>query len=93
MAKALRAALAGAAILSAATLGTRAVAMPLAPPAFRAASARAPLIEPVANVCGISGCAPVWTKRVRKPPPGFVTRAAPLVFPVASAPQNPPANK
>lgn len=88
MAKALSAALASAAILSALTLGARAVAMPLTPPALGAANAPAPLVELVANICGINGCAPVWTKRVRKPPPNFVKRAVPLAVVPASQHQN-----
>jgi hypothetical protein len=88
MAKAFAAALASAAILSAVTLSTRAVAMPLAPPALGAANAPTPFVERVANICGINGCAPVWTKRVRKPPPDFVKRAVPLVVVPASQQQN-----
>lgn len=58
-------------------------AMPLMPltalSVFGAPSTAAPLLERVTNVCGISGCAPVWTKRIQKPPAGFVQRAAPMV--------------
>jgi hypothetical protein len=59
----------------------RAQAMPLAPP-----SAPSPLLERVANVCGISGCSPVWTKKVHKPPPSFVKMAVPMT--VAPPPRN-----
>jgi len=58
-------------------------AMPLG--AVRADTA----ITRVAVVCGLSGCAPVLTKRVHKPPANFVTRAAPLVFPTPNAPPTP----
>lgn len=54
-------------------------ARPLAPFALGAVGAKAPPIERVANVCGINGCAPIWTKRVQKPPPGFLKRAVPIV--------------
>lgn len=86
MAKALRAVLASAAILSAISLGTGAVAMPLAP--LSLTNAPTPLVERVANICGINGCAPVWTKRIRKPPPNFVKRAVPLTVVPASQQQN-----
>jgi len=79
MTKALRTALASAAILSAVMPGTSAVAMPLAPPALGAAHAPAPLVRRIANICGINGCAPVWTKRVQKPPANFARVAVPLV--------------
>jgi hypothetical protein len=88
MSKALLAAFAAATISSAITLGARAVAMPLAPPALGAADAPAPLVERVVNICGINGCAPVWTKRVRKPPPNFVKHAVPLAVVPASQRQN-----
>jgi hypothetical protein len=84
MAKALSTALASAAILSAVTLGMPAVAMPVVPPAVEAANAPAPRVERVANICGINGCAPVWTKRIRKPPANFVKRAVPLAVVPAS---------
>jgi hypothetical protein len=65
----------------------RAQAMPLAAPSVLADSGAAgPLLERVANVCGISGCAPVWTKRVHKPPPNFVKMAVPMT--VAPPPRN-----
>lgn len=35
-------------------------------------------ITRVANICGLNGCAPVWTKRVHKPPPNFVKMAVPM---------------
>jgi hypothetical protein len=57
----------------------RAQAMPLAAPSAFAVPGAAPLLERVANICGISGCSPVWTKRVHKPPPSFVKMAAPIV--------------
>ena len=62
----------------------RAQAMPLAAPSVPGAAA--PLFERVANVCGINGCGPVWTKQVHKPPPSFVRTAAPIV--VAPQPRN-----
>jgi hypothetical protein len=66
--------------LSATAWSDGALAMPLASPsALSLSSADAPLLEQVANICGISGCSPVWTKRYRKPPPNFVKLAAPLV--------------
>jgi hypothetical protein len=43
-------------------------------------------ITRVTNICGLSGCAPVWTKRVHKPPPNFVKMAVPMT--VAPPPQN-----
>ena len=94
MSKTLLAAIAAVTFLSSAMLASPAAAMPLAAPAsFGAANAPAPGVKRVTNVCGLSGCAPVWTKRVRKPPVGFVRRAAPLVFPMATATQNLPASK
>ncbi len=89
MAKALRAVLASAAILSTISLGTGAVALPLAPPPLT--NAPAPLVERVANICGINGCAPVWTKRIHKPPANFVKRAVPLaVVPASEHPNSAP---
>jgi hypothetical protein len=61
-------------------------AMPLAAPSPHGADAR--LLERVTNICGISGCAPVWTKRIRKPLPGFVKHAVPLTVIPASQQQN-----
>ncbi|MGH6672878.1 MAG: hypothetical protein ACRECV_13010 [Xanthobacteraceae bacterium] len=92
MPKTVLAALFGAAILSGATLATPAAAMTLAPlPAGPAANAA--LLDLVTNVCGINGCVPIHVRRVRKPPAGFVKRAAPLVFPIASTAQKLPAKK
>jgi hypothetical protein len=94
MSKTLLAALAAAAIFSGATLVTRAAAMTLAAPsAFGAASAPSALVERVAVVCGMNGCARVQVVRVRRPPPGFVRRGAPLVFPASSGPLVAPENK
>jgi hypothetical protein len=65
----------------------RAQSMPLAaPPVLGVQAAAAPLLERVANVCGIGGCAPVWTKRVHKPPPSFVKMAVPMT--VVQPPRN-----
>ncbi len=62
---------------------TRAQAMmPLSPSTFGATGAGATLTVPIAIVCGRTGCTPVWTKRVRKPPPNFVKRAVPLAITV-----------
>jgi hypothetical protein len=89
MQKTLLAAVAVGAILSGATLGTSATAMTLAAPSVLGiASADTMPIERVANVCGISGCSPVWTKRVQKPSPNFVKRAVPLVITVNQQHQN-----
>jgi hypothetical protein len=82
-----------AAVLSSALLGLRAAAMPLAAPALGIVNARAAFLQRVTNVCGMNGCAPVHVLRVRRPPPGFVTRAAPLVFPATNPPQSAPENK
>jgi hypothetical protein len=46
-----------------------------------AAAANAVPIVRVMNVCGVGGCAPVFTKRVEQPPAGFVRRAVPLTVP------------
>lgn len=86
------AALSVAAVLSGATFATSAVAMPLAPQPFLRA-ANSSLLERVTNICGINGCAPIHVKRMRKPPPDFVKRAAPLVFPIASAAPKQPVQK
>lgn len=84
----LAAAVAAATFVSGAALSTRASAMTLgAPSALGVAGGNGALLERVVNVCGINGCSPIHVKRVRKPPVGFVQRAAPLVFPLASAPQ------
>lgn len=84
------AALSAAALLSGAVLVTPAAAMTLTP-LLGVARPDTALFQPVANVCGINGCAPIHVKRVRKPPAGFVKRAAPLVFPIAGAQQTAPA--
>lgn len=88
MQKPLLAAFAAATILSAATFATSAAAMPLAPASLGIGSADARLLKPVANICGINGCAPVWTKRVQKPPPSFVRRAVPMTVVPVSQHQN-----
>ena len=97
MKQAVLAAVAAAAFLSGAALATPASAMMLGrPSAFGVAGGNATLLERVVNVCGINGCSPIHVKRVRKPPAGFVRRAAPLVFPVANTRQiqaTQPANK
>ncbi len=73
--------------LSAGAWCGRAQAMPLTmPSALGVPSDAAPLLERVANICGISGCSPVWTKRVHKPPPSFVKMAVPIV--VTPQPRN-----
>jgi hypothetical protein len=78
------------AVITALSTGTwcgRAQAMPLAAPlALGVPGAAAPLLERVANICGISGCSPVWVKRVHKPPPSFVKMAVPIV--VVPQPRN-----
>jgi hypothetical protein len=66
--------------LSAGAWCGRAQAMPpAAPSVLGVPNAAAPLLEQVANICGLSGCSPVWTKRIQKPPAGFAKRAAPIV--------------
>jgi hypothetical protein len=99
MRKPLLAAFAAATILSAAPFSTSAVAMPLmAPSTLGAARADAALMR-VAVLCGSSGCAPVHVSKIKRPPPGFITKAAPLVFPMPNraqapnAPQEPVASK
>jgi len=68
--------------------------MPIGTPAaLGVAASNAALLRKVVNVCGINGCAPIHVRRIQKPPAGFVKRAAPLVFPIASAPQTKPAEK
>ena len=64
---------------------------PATPSALGLANPQAILLERTAVICGNNGCSPVLTKRVRKFPRNFVTRAAPLVFPAANARQNSPA--
>jgi hypothetical protein len=39
------------------------------------------------SVCGVGGCATVFTKRVQHPPAGFVKRAVPLTVPRTTAAQ------
>jgi hypothetical protein len=57
-------------------------AMSLAAPAVPgAAAANANLVVRVMSVCGVGGCAPVFTKRVHHPPAGFVKRAVPFAIP------------
>lgn len=51
------------------------------------AAADAGLIVRVMSVCGVGGCATVFTKRVQHPPAGFVTRAVPLTVPTTTAVQ------
>jgi hypothetical protein len=46
-----------------------------------------------AVVCGNSGCAPVFTKHVQRPPRNFTLLAAPLNVPTGNQPRKPPANK
>jgi hypothetical protein len=85
-------ALAAAAVLSGALLAGQATAMNAALPPLRAAArANAWPTERVRSVCGISGCAPVFTKRIVKPPRSFTARAAPLVVPGTPAPAPAPA--
>jgi len=55
-----------------------------------AVGANTDLIVRVTSVCGVGGCAPVFTKRVQHPPAGFVQRAVPLAVPRPGALQ--PAN-
>ncbi|HTV37601.1 MAG TPA: hypothetical protein VMF12_14300 [Xanthobacteraceae bacterium] len=92
MQKPLLAAVAAATILLAATFATSfatsSVAMPLAPVPLGAGSADGGLLKPVANICGMNGCAPVWTKRIQKPPANFVKRAVPMTVVPASEHQN-----
>jgi hypothetical protein len=88
MQKPLMAAFAAATILSAAALATSAAAMPLAPAPLGAPSADARLLERIVNVCGVGGCSPVWTKRIRKPPADFVKRAVPITVVPANQHQN-----
>jgi hypothetical protein len=75
-----------AAMLIGATPWSAAQAMPLAAPTAIGAPQEVAPITRVANICGLSGCAPVQTKRVHKPPPNFVKMAVPMT--VAPPPQN-----
>jgi hypothetical protein len=86
MQKILRAAVTAAMILTSAALAASVKAMTLAAP--RSPAATALQLMPVAVICGVSGCAPVWTKRVHKPSPNFVKRAVPLSAVPASQQQN-----
>jgi hypothetical protein len=73
-------ALAAAAVLSGVALGNQATAMTIALPPLPSAAKPAPWpIQQVRNICGINGCAPVFTKRIQKPPRKFTATAAPLV--------------
>jgi hypothetical protein len=87
MQRALSIAIAVAAMLTGAMPWSAARAMPLAAPATLSAAPLDAVVTPVAMICGLNGCAPVRVTRIRRPPPGFVTRAAPLVFPAPNAPQ------
>jgi hypothetical protein len=69
--------------LAAAIAADRARAMPLAAPVLGPAD----LIVRVTSVCGVGGCAMVFTKRVQHPPLGFVKRAVPLAIPRTTAVQ------
>jgi hypothetical protein len=85
-------AIAAAAVLSAGPFGSQATAMNAALPPLRAAArANTWPIERVRSVCGISGCAPVFVKRIQKPPRTFTARAVPLVVPGTPAPAPAPA--
>ncbi len=79
--------------LAVAAAADPACAMPLgAPAAPDAASASGDFILRIASVCGVGGCAPVFTKRVEHPPAGFARRAVPLAIPrtTVSQPVNQP---
>lgn len=81
-----------AAVLSGGPFASQATAMNAALPPLRAAATASALpIERVRSVCGISGCAPVFVKRIQKPPRTFTARAVPLVVPGAPAPAPAPA--
>ena len=82
-----------AAVLLGGPFANQAAAMEAAalPPLRAAAKANAWPIEHVRSVCGISGCAPVFVKRLQKPPRTFTARAVPLVVPGAPAPAPAPA--
>jgi hypothetical protein len=89
MQKTLLAAFAAGAVLSGVALGAPALAMPLAAPSATGfAGVDSALLERVANVCGVNGCAPVWTKRVQKPPPSFTKMAVPITVTVNQQHQN-----
>jgi hypothetical protein len=61
---------------------TMIVAAPLRDPA--------PPVHTIRNVCGMNGCAPVFTKRIQVPPRNFTTTAAPLVVSGSRAVPPPP---
>jgi hypothetical protein len=82
---------AAAAVLSGGPLTSHATAMTAALPSLRAAAKAAVPIERVRTVCGISGCAAVFTKRIQKPPRKFTTTAVPLVVSGTPAPAPAPA--
>jgi hypothetical protein len=85
-------ALAAAAVLSGSPFASQATAMTAALPSLRAdANAEALPIQRVRTICGISGCAPVFTKRIQKPPRKFTTTAAPLVVSGTPTPAPAPA--
>jgi hypothetical protein len=85
-------ALAAAAVLLGGVFGSQATAMTIAPPLpSGAAKANAWPLQRVRSICGINGCAPVFTKRIVKPPHTFTTRAAPLAVSGAPAPAPAPA--
>jgi hypothetical protein len=85
-------AIATTAVLSGGPFISQATAMDAALPPLRAAAkANAWPVEHVRSVCGISGCAPVFVKRIQKPPRTFTARAVPLVVPGARAPAPAPA--
>jgi hypothetical protein len=78
--KALVAALAAAAMLAGAMPLSDASAMTFVAPSWLG-TASAPPLTRIAVICGISGCARVQVSRAYRPPPNFVKRAAPLIFP------------
>jgi len=83
---------AAAAVLSSGRFASQATAVTAALPSLRAAANEAAVpIERVRTICGISGCAPVFTKRIQKPPRKFTTTAAPLVVSGTPAPAPAPA--
>jgi hypothetical protein len=85
-------AVATAAVLLGGPFASQATAMDAALPPLRAAAkANAWPIEHVRSVCGISGCAQVFVKRIVKPPRTFTAKAVPLVIPGTPAPAPAPA--
>jgi hypothetical protein len=91
MHKSLLVLLAVATVLSAAAVGSQATAMPAARLPRGAATAGAVPVWQVRTICGINGCAPVFTKRIQKPPRKFTSTAAPLVVSGTPAPAPAPA--